>query len=1092
MIASMTSLRRSLMVLLLILSAPLAVDGVGQTSPSKSAQPASTDRPKDDFSKEAVVVEVTATTIEFRTDGTAKRQQKTRIRIQSEAGVQQYGVLSFAYESFVEHLDIDYVRVQKPDGTVVATPPDSVQDMPTEVSRSAPFYSDLREKQVAVKRLSVGDVLEYAATWQQDKPLAPGNFWFGWQFTKNTVVLDEQLEVTVPRDREVKVKSQELQPVTHEEQDRRIFTWKASHLESVSKTAEKQGQQYETARGLLPPPDVLISSFRNWEEVGRWYNGLQIDAVKPSPEIKVKATELTKGLTDTDAKLKALYDYVSLRYRYIGIAFGIGRYQPHSAADILDNQYGDCKDKHTLLASLLSAAGIQAYPALINTSRSVDQDVPSPGQFDHVITVVPKGGELTWMDTTAEVAPLGLLMAPLRDKPALVIKPERSEFLTTPASGPVQNLGTFRLSGKLSAEGILEADAQYELRGDEEVVVRLAFRRVSQAQWKDLVQSISYGTGFAGTVSDIEARAPEKTDTAFKFTYHYSRKDYADWSNHRILACLPPIEIPAVSEEDINRQKPLWLGYPAEWEYESRIELPKGFSAQLPQPVKLKEEYAEYEDSTTMEGDVMVTKRRLRVKNREVIPSQLKSYEAFQKAASDDEYTYIPLTTAGDLASTAPFPFPVAPLGSESWLKAMTQLPISLNAEAMDAESDARRSMSTRDINSAIVNLQRAVADDPKFARAWIELGIMHVVKRDKAPALDAFEKAVDADQQQVITRKVLAKAYVHFGEPEKAVKEWEEIRAIAPQDAEIVQNLGSLYIANKQYKDAIGFYESAAKAKPLDSSGQFNLGTALLRSGEKERGLAALHKALDLDSNSEMLNGIAYEMAEDETDLTEALGYSQRSIKDIEEKSQKTDLNNVSPEDLRLPFAFAAYWDTLGWIYYKMGNVPIAEKCLKAAWQLGAYPVVGDHLGQVYEKEKKLADAVRMYNLALEVNPKMEETSARLRKLAHVTLPSNRTSAGEELSRMRTVKLARIVKGTASADFYVLLAPGGKLKNSSFIHGSELLRFADNDLAKASFNVEFPPDSSAYVLRKGILSCSSYTGCTFVFYPLNVAAAGN
>lgn len=302
MIASMTSLRRSLMVLLLILSAPLAVDGVGQTSPSKSAQPASTDRPKDDFSKEAVVVEVTATTIEFRTDGTAKRQQKTRIRIQSEAGVQQYGVLSFAYESFVEHLDIDYVRVQKPDGTVVATPPDSVQDMPTEVSRSAPFYSDLREKQVAVKRLSVGDVLEYAATWQQDKPLAPGNFWFGWQFTKNTVVLDEQLEVTVPRDREVKVKSQELQPVTHEEQDRRIFTWKASHLESVSKTAEKQGQQYETARGLLPPPDVLISSFRNWEEVGRWYNGLQIDAVKPSPEIKVKATELTKGLTDTDAK----------------------------------------------------------------------------------------------------------------------------------------------------------------------------------------------------------------------------------------------------------------------------------------------------------------------------------------------------------------------------------------------------------------------------------------------------------------------------------------------------------------------------------------------------------------------------------------------------------------------------------------------------------------------------------------------------------------------------------------------------------------------------------------------------------------------
>jgi len=1012
------------------------------------------------------------------------------MRIQSEAGVQQYGVLSFAYQSFVEHLDIDYVRVQKPDGTVIATPPDSVQDMPTEVSRSAPFYSDLREKQVAVKRLSAGDILEYGATWQQDKPLAPGNFWFSWQFTNNAVVLDEQLEVAVPRDREVKVKSQAVQPVTHEDGDRRIFTWKTSHLESVSKTAEKQDQRYETARGLLPPPDVLVSSFRNWEEVGRWYNGLQTDPVKPSPEIKAKAAELTKGLTDSDDKLKALYDYVSLHYRYIGIAFGIGRYQPHLAADILDNQYGDCKDKHTLLASLLSAAGIQAYPALINASRSVDQDVPSPGQFDHVITVVPKGSDLTWMDTTAEVAPLGLLMPSLRDKPALVIKPEGSEFRTTLRNGPVQNLGTFRLSGKLSGEGVLESDAQYELRGDEEVMVRLAFRRVPQAQWKDLVQSISYRTGFAGTVGDIEAGAPEKTDTAFKFTYHYSRKDYADWSNHRILACMPAIGIPPVTEEDISRQKPLWLGYPAEWAYESRIELPKAFTAQLPQPVKLKEDYAEYEDTTTMEGDVMVTKRRMRVKNREVTPSQLKSYQAFQKAISDDENTYIPLSTAGDLTSTTPFPFPLAPLGSESWRKALIDLPLSLNAEAMSAEGDARSSMSRGDINSAIVNFERAVADDPKFARAWVELGITHVVKREKGSALDAFEKAVDADQQQVITHKVLAKAYVHFGEPEKALKQWEQIRVIAPGDTEVAENLGWLYIANKRYKDAISFYEAAAQAKPLDSTGQFNLGTALLRSGEKERGLAALRKALELDSKSEMLNGVAYEMAEDEIDLPEALGYSQRSIRDIEERSQKTDLNNIAPEDLRLPLAFAAYWDTLGWIYYKMGDLPIAEHCLKAAWQLGADPVPGDHLGQVYEKEKKLSDAVRIYNLALEVNPRMEETSARLRKLAHVTLPPNRMSAGEELSRMRTVKLARILKGTASADFYVLLAPGGKLKNSNFIHGSELLRFAGDELAKASFNVEFPPDSAAYVLRKGILSCSSYTGCAFVFYPLSVAAA--
>ena len=128
--------------------------------------------------------------------------------------------------------------------------------------------------------------------------------------------------------------------------------------------------------------------------MGRWYGSLQQERIKPTPEIRAKAAELTKGASDDDAKLRAIYKYVSTEFRYIGIAFGIGRYQPHAAAEVLSNQYGDCKDKHTLFASLLDAVGIKAYPALISSSQEIDPDVPSPGQFDHVIGVVPHGSGL--------------------------------------------------------------------------------------------------------------------------------------------------------------------------------------------------------------------------------------------------------------------------------------------------------------------------------------------------------------------------------------------------------------------------------------------------------------------------------------------------------------------------------------------------------------------------------------------------------------------------------------------------------------------------------------------------------------------------
>ena len=75
----------------------------------------------------------------------------------------------------------------------------------------------------------------------------------------------------------------------------------------------------------------------------------------------------------------------------MSLSLGVGRYQPHAASDVLHNQYGDCKDKHTLLASLLEAEGLHASSVLINSSRKLDPDVPSPSQFDHVITMLPIG-----------------------------------------------------------------------------------------------------------------------------------------------------------------------------------------------------------------------------------------------------------------------------------------------------------------------------------------------------------------------------------------------------------------------------------------------------------------------------------------------------------------------------------------------------------------------------------------------------------------------------------------------------------------------------------------------------------------------------
>src|SRR5579862_5543828 len=116
-------------------------------------QPISATSSQADYSKEAAVADLIAVKASFENDGTSVQELTTRIRVQSDAGVQRYGLLTFSYQGATQTVDFDYIRVRKTDGSVVVTPQDNVQDLDAGITREAPFYSDLREKHVAVRGL---------------------------------------------------------------------------------------------------------------------------------------------------------------------------------------------------------------------------------------------------------------------------------------------------------------------------------------------------------------------------------------------------------------------------------------------------------------------------------------------------------------------------------------------------------------------------------------------------------------------------------------------------------------------------------------------------------------------------------------------------------------------------------------------------------------------------------------------------------------------------------------------------------------------------------------------------------------------------
>ena len=521
------------------------------------------------FSKEGVVYEKVSTVIHYDADGLGEKTLTVVARVQSEGAVHEAGLLTFAYASGEDHLEPVYVRVRKPDGSVVNTPAADAQDMPTEVTRQAPFYSDLREVQIPVKSLSPGDKLEYQVRYVRQKSTAPGQFWGALNFVHGNVVLEETVELSFPKDKYVLVLSPKDKPAIADENGLKVYRWKTSQLEPT--VSEKNGDDKKKEKPYDPDalPSVSWTTFRSWQEVGEWYGALAKDRAVVSPEIEAKAKELTQGKTTDgkttdgkttdgkttdgkttdgkttdDEKIEAIYHYVSTQVRYIGVAFGIGRYQPHSAETVLDNQYGDCKDKHTLLAALLKAAGYDAWPALIGSSVKLHPELPSPAQFDHVITVVSLGNRQIWLDSTPEVTPYRMLVSQIRDKEALVMPTGGApKLMRTPADGPFPFVDSSTATAKLDSQGTIDGHIDLEMRGDSETIFREVFHGTSRAQWPEVAQNISQRMGFAGSVTNVDVSLPEQTDKPFHYAYDYNRKEYADWANRRIVPLMFPVSL---------------------------------------------------------------------------------------------------------------------------------------------------------------------------------------------------------------------------------------------------------------------------------------------------------------------------------------------------------------------------------------------------------------------------------------------------------------------------------------------------------------------------------------------------------------------
>jgi Flp pilus assembly protein TadD len=1066
-------------LLLFIASAfqpPLKVEAQSSATPSGTA--VNPNREPVAVSIDPYIFEELQSRYRYETDGSGSRELLALIRIQSDSAVRDFGLLIFPYQSRSESLQITYVRVKKKDGTVVSTPATDIQDLDSEVSRSAPMYTDQREKHIAVKSLAVGDTLEYQAKWTIVHPLAPGHFWLVDNFLRQGIVREELIEINLPTDRPVKLLSS-VAPVTKEEGDRRVYSFRNTHLQQEVEEAESGWQKLLRP---TPPPDIQLSSFTSWDDVGKWYASLERPQAKVTSEIQAEATEITQGMLTEPEKLHAIYDFVSTRFRYIGISLGVGRYTPHAATEVLANQYGDCKDKEALFEALLQASGIKSYPVLISSHYQVSSDQPSPALFNHVISAIPQGDSFLFLDTTSEVAPFGLLSFQIRDKYALVIPEQGSARLVrTPAETIFTNTQKFEMDATIDENGILDGKARLESRGDRELIQRQAFLSTAQTQWQQLTQNISESMGFGGTVSDVSAAPPQTTADPFWLTYSYHRPDFPDWPNQRIALALPFMGLPSLTEKEIASKESLLLGSIGEILFSARIHLPKGYTPEIPPAVDVKRDFAEYTATYSYDNEsgALHATRKLVGRLREIPATERPAYESFVKAVQEDEGRYVSVVGPGG-GTTAH----------------------SINPEAQRFLDQGRSVMMSGDASSATSFLERAVELDPKWSDAWILLGAARLTLRRTDSGLDAMRKAISLAPSNPRAYKALAYSLMSLRRDGDAMQVWRDLLKVKPDDRDAPENLGNLLFSDEKYEDARGFYETAAERNPESASIHLQLGRTYLRLGDEQKSAEQFQTAIKRQPGPEMLNSIAYELADSGRRLPDALQFATEAVRQTENDTSDVHLDSLDVTDFKRMSALAAEWDTLGWAKFRMGDFQSAKRYLESSWNLMQSAVIGEHLAENYEKLGEKLQAWHTYLLAYTAMGQSTDAKLRAKLTSEYAKPTPKALLNgsapaksfnpPDLMSMRTITIPNMEKfgdGYKSAEFAIAFTKGPKVEEVRFLSGAEELRSAAAKIAVSKFTISFPDDAPTRILRKGVLSCSQLMkGCTFVLYPVEAA----
>ena len=410
------------------------------------------------------------------------------------------------------------------------------------------------------------------------------------------------------------------------------LTWELSNLPPIEDEPASPSVTNLAPRlaiNFTPPAGSVaaIPTYSNWAEVSRWYSQLSDPQATPDAAITARARSLTANSKTELEKIQAIGRFVQ-NLQYISIQIGLGRYRPHSAAEVFNKAYGDCKDKANLMRAMLKAVNISSYPVLIYSGDPtyVREEWASPGQFNHCIIAIKVGdetvsptvinhpslGRLLIFDATDDDTPVGDLPDHEQGSFALIATAEAGTLLRMPTTPPEANRLERQAEVTLTPEGAITATLRERSIGQSAVEERRAFRHLSRPEYNTLVEAWITRGAAGAKLSKVEP-SDNSAEGRFALDVEFTAGAYAQLMQQRLLVFKPAI----VSRRESlfltkgSRTHPVVLDSHA-YSETVRINLPAGFEVdELPDALKLDTAFGTYAATYEVKDNQLVFTRTL-------------------------------------------------------------------------------------------------------------------------------------------------------------------------------------------------------------------------------------------------------------------------------------------------------------------------------------------------------------------------------------------------------------------------------------------------------------------------------------------------